>query len=233
MASRVEEYTNKFKQYVETAAKVYQEDILKCSEKQQEKLTQMMNKWEEDQRKPTKDPEFSIITPNFNQVPEQVEINTTASQMGMSRRSVDPPDETPVRQHRQTIQMYGDVRVTDGVAEPDEKSTQGNTLTEAVPRQNRWKDVEDVDRWTNPTDRRAPAQCGTPKPRQDRWQQEPPNMRHQAQPPRRPPPRNPYDRREAPSPHREYEQPQYQERGINLGDMFDQEFELAFNKDEQ
>ena len=101
MDKQAEEYSKELKEYVEKAAEMYQGDILCCSEQQQAKLTQLVTAWEVKQYRPPQDQELSTTTPAYHKVPEQVDIPTNASQMGMSRRSIDPPDELPIIQQRQ------------------------------------------------------------------------------------------------------------------------------------
>jgi hypothetical protein len=147
LATQADEYSKEIKAYVENATKGYQSDLLKCSEQQQDKIHQMIRKWDEQQGRQSKDQGVLTTTPAYNKVPEQVEITTTASQMGMSRKSMDPPDEMTIHTHRQQTRLVLDVRVQDVDRLTGEKLSQQHDRLDDRPMQHRWTNVDDPRGW--------------------------------------------------------------------------------------
>ncbi|KAL3796861.1 hypothetical protein HJC23_008814, partial [Cyclotella cryptica] len=136
-----DEYTKELKEYMERAAQVYHDDLVKCGMEQQTALEHLIQTWTT-QRNATKDPARLTKSREPCHVPEQVEINTNESQMGMSCRSIDPPDEAPMRHQSQRSKSTMDVRVHDDVTGVMHHRHQQDDDTLGTPQQNRWSQVE-------------------------------------------------------------------------------------------
>ena len=139
---KAEGYSQELKEYVEKAAELYQGDILRCSEQQQAKLTQLITAWEDKQNKPPKDQALSTTTPAYSTVPAQVDIPTNDSLMGMSRRSIDPPETPTIPQRQQQTRSVLDVRVRDVDRPAREQKQQHDGTRNAAPSHDRWTEFE-------------------------------------------------------------------------------------------
>jgi len=223
MDKQVEGYIKEVKEYVEKAAEVYQNDLLRCSEQQQAKLTQLIQDWEAKHTTQQQEQASSIKTPPHNKVPEQVDITTNDSIMGMSRRSIDPPEVMPTRRQQQQIQSGSDVRVQDRNRQVNEQQHQPGHTREAAHSHHRWTDVDAPRERRTYEDNYVTNEDFTPPKRQNTVQHRQGIQRHPGEGPR-----NPYNRTRPVGQHA-----LYGERGLNLRDTFDQEFEEAFTKDEK
>jgi hypothetical protein len=138
--SQAEAYTKELKEYMEKAAQVYQEELIQCGKEQQAAIQQLVQSSQQ-QQQGTHDPSTTTHTPAARQIPEHVDIPTNASQMGMSRKSVDPPDGLHV-QPRQRARSNLDVRVQDGSRIAQRHFPPQDDDTIDTPRQNRWSTVD-------------------------------------------------------------------------------------------
>ena len=238
-ASQAEEHTKELKEYMEKAAQVYQDELTQYGMKQQTALQQLVQSWQQ-QQKGAQHTSTPIQTPEARQVPEIVDIHTTASQMGMSRKSVDPPDEAPTQQQRQRARSTLDVRVQDDSRVAQRHCPPQDDDTIDTLRQNRWSTVEAPrDRVYDAMEQKDYA-IRTPPMRQHDRGEGPGNQRAQQNTdgcsglPRYNPYRRPVERQDLPRHPAQYhrETRQTQVIGQNLQDTFDRELEQAFNKDQ-
>jgi hypothetical protein len=224
MAGTVKQYKDEIKGYMEEVAKVYQDDLVACCKQQQHKL----RKQNQDSIKSQDDKVNEQPCPENLQVPTQVDIPTTASQMEMSRRSIDPPKHNvpiPRRSALPTIDLTNveNIQQIDHTPElqttpqPDRWHQYGiqrppESLQQKEVQHNQGLSMSQL-REAYPhliIEERTPARKAPP---QQEWQ---------------PPIRNPYAVHQT-VPHGR--SPREQQKGYNLQDEFDDKFETAFNHD--
>ena len=156
LRSTSEQYTMELKDFIEAAAKLQHEELVKCGTEQQEELERFAAK-----QLPAKD------TLKTGRIPEQVDIPTTDSQGGLSRRSVDPPATPPTNVDR--------VKRTGQEGQPSTvRPTAGNRAPTNPYRTNRSPPNPHRSNWTA-ADVRVQDRCDVTPPNPYRPNRLPPN----------------------------------------------------------